>query len=309
MEEYKIVRKLMGSIFELIIIDSDKQKAERLLEAGIFEIKRLENILTEFDKTSFTSLINQNAGVLPVKVNSEIYELISRCLHLSKLTQGSFDITVGPLKKLYNFKNEDFILPDKSSIKKALGLVGSQLISLAEDQSVFLKKKGMHISFNAIGKGYAADCVKQIWRDMGVENGIVNASGDLTVLGKKADGKLWKIGIADPDDPNNILCFIPVENSSVATSGDYEQFFVKNNKRYSHTIDPKTGKPVTGIKSVTVVSPRAEFCDALATAVFVMGIKVGIHFINQLPQTHCLIIDDQNQISHSTNLTFDYAKE
>ena len=309
MKEYKVVHKLMGSVFELIVVDNDKDRAEYLLRAGVAEIKRLEHNLTEYAKSSFTYRINENAGIQPVRVDQETYNLLMRCLQLSRLTQGSFDITSGPLKKLYNFKSESFALPDRNTIRAALELVGYEGIFLLDNEHVFLQKKGMHISFNAIGKGFAADCVKQMWIKMGVENGVINASGDLTVLGKKANGDLWKIGIGNPDQPEKVLCYLSVENASVATSGDYEQFFVNNGIRYAHTIDPKTGKPVTGIKSVTVVSPRAELSDALATAVFVMGIKTGIHFIDQLPQTHCLIVDDQNQISHSSDLVFEYAKE
>jgi len=303
-----MTRKLMGSAFELIVLEDDKNLAELALEAGLNEIKRLEELLTEYEQTSFTSLLNKNAGKIPMQAEEEVYDLLKRCINVSQLTQGSFDITVGPLKKLYNFKNERFILPDKKAVKNALKLTGYQNISLLEDRNIFLQKTGMHISFNAIGKGYAADRVKKLWTNMGIQNGVVNASGDLTVLGKKADGEAWKIGIADPDDPEKILCYLPIDNASVATSGDYEQYFVKNGIRYAHTIDPKTGKPVTGIKSVTVISPGAELSDALATAVFVMGIKTGIHFINQLPHTHCLIIDDHNRISHSANLTFEYEK-
>ena len=307
MDEYRAVRKLMGSVFELIISDDSKDRAEQLLDIGLQEIQRLESVLTEFTETSFTHLLNQNAGVRPVKADSEIYELMWRSIQLSRLTQGSFDITVGPLKKLYNFRNENFVLPEKAMIKKALSAVGYQHIVLMENEEIYLKKKGMHISFNAIGKGYAADKVKKIWAEMGVVNGVVNASGDLTVLGKRADGSSWKIGIADPDNQENILCYIPVENRSVATSGDYEQFFIKNGIRYSHTIDPKTGKPVHGVKSVTVVSPSAELSDALATAVFVMGVKAGLHFIDQLPQTHCLIIDSNNNIFRSADLIPEYV--
>jgi thiamine biosynthesis lipoprotein len=309
MDEFRLVEKLMGSAFELIIVDCDKIRAQQLLEEGRDEIKRLENLLTEFDQSSFTSLLNENAGIKPVQVDPEVYQLIQRCINLSKLTQGTFDITVGPLKKLYNFKNEDFVFPEKSAVKKNLALTGFQHISLLENHEIFLKKKRMHISFAAIGKGYAADKVKALWLEKGVQNGVINASGDLTVIGRKTGEKPWQIGIANPDSANEVLCFLPLENASVATSGDYEQFFMRNEKRYSHNIDPRTGKPVSGIKSVTVISPGAELCDALATAVYVMGIEVGLHFINQLPQTHCLIITDKNEVFHSRNLNFKYAEK
>jgi thiamine biosynthesis lipoprotein len=309
MDEFRLVEKLMGSAFELIIVDDDKIRAEQLLEEGRDEIKRLESLLTEFNQTSYTALLNENAGIKPVQVDPEVYQFIQRCINLSKLTQGAFDITVGPLKKLYNFKNEEFVFPEKSAVKKNLALTGFQHILLLDDYKIFLKKKGMHISFAAVGKGYAADKVKALWLAKGVQNGVINASGDLTVIGKKSEEKPWQIGIANPDAANEILCFLPLENASVATSGDYEQFFMRNGKRYSHNIDPRTGKPVSGIKSVTVISPGAELCDALATAIYVMGVEIGLHLISQLPQTHCLIITDKNEVFHSRNLNFKYAEK
>ena len=309
MNEFRLVDKLMGSAFELIIVDDDKSKAEKLLQEGRDEIKRLERLLTEFDESSFTSQLNINAGIKPVPVDAEVYELIKRCINISNLTQGAFDITVGPLKKLYNFKNEQFVYPEKHAVKKTISLIGSQQISFLDDSFIFLKKKGMHVSFAAVGKGYAADKVKQLWLAKGVQNAVINASGDLTVIGKKSEEKPWQIGIANPDSANEVLCYLPIENASIATSGDYEQFFMHKGKRYSHNIDPKTGRPVSGIKSVTVISPGAELCDALATAVYVMGVEVGLHFINQLPQTHCLIINDKNEVFPSRNLNFKYAEE
>lgn len=308
MDEFRLVEKLMGSAFELIIRDTDKTRAEALLLEGRDEIKRLENLLTEFDPLSCTSQLNANAGIRSVRVDAEVYQLIRRCISLSNLTQGAFDISVGPLKKLYNFKNENFIFPEKSAVKNALSCVGFRHVALLDDNHVFLKKKGMHISFAAVGKGYAADKVKKMWQEKGVSHGVINASGDLTVIGQKSDGRPWQIGIANPDETSEVLCYLPVENASVATSGDYEQFFMRGGTRYAHTIDPRTGKPVSGIKSVTVISPGAELCDALATAVFVMGIEVGIHFINQLPQTHCLIINDKNEVFHARNLNFKHAE-
>jgi thiamine biosynthesis lipoprotein len=309
MDEYRLVEKLMGSAFELIIRDSDKASAERLLVEGRDEIKRLENLLTEFDPSSFTSLLNKNAGVKPVQADAEVYQLIQRCVQLSNLTKGTFDITVGPLKRLYNFKKEHFVFPDKNEVKKALLSVGFQHIVFLEENKIYLKKRGMHISFAAVGKGYAADRVKKLWLDKGVQNGVVNASGDLTVIGRKSEEMPWQIGIANPDLTSEVLCYLPVENASVATSGDYEQYFVRNGKRYAHTIDPATGKPVSGIKSVTVISPAAELCDALATAVYVMGVEAGLYFIDQLPQTRCLIINDQNEVHHSQNLEFKYVEK
>ncbi len=303
--EFRIHRKLMGCAFELIISDPDKSHAASLLEEGVQEIARIEKLLSEFKNDSVVSEINRNAGIRSVKVVDEVFQLIERCVKLSDLTQGAFDITAGPLKALYNFNREELNLPDPKTIERARNYVGYKKIHLGKNNSVYLERKGMFISFAAIGKGYAADRVKKLWLKKNVKSGVINASGDLTVIGTNSDGKPWKIGIPDPDHKNNILLFIPVNEGSVATSGDYEQYFIKDDIRYSHTIDPKTGIPVTGIKSVTISGPGAELCDALATAVSVMGPDIGLHFIDQLPGVHCLIIDSANQMYFSKSINFE----
>ena len=294
--------RLMGSDFEFVIVDDEGDSA---LDEAIDEVRRIESLLTEFNETSQTSLINQNAGIRPVFIDEEVYRLIKRCKELSILTQGAFDITCGVLKKLYKFKGEKFQLPDPDSISAALRKVGSDKIQLKEPNRVYLKEAGMHIAFGAIGKGYAADVVKRKLIERGISGGVINASGDLTAFGKRTDGSLWKVGIADPDDPLKVVFWLPIENASVATSGNYEQYFEMDGVRYSHNIDPHTGKPVKGIKSVTVISSSAELSDALATAVTIMGVEVGLHFIEQLPGTHCAIITDDNRILASNHLRFE----
>jgi len=291
----------MGSAFEFILI-AEPGQGEDLLNSSILEVKRLEELLTEFKESSQTSMVNQAAGIELIRVDEEVYQLIKRCKEISRLTQGSFDITAAAFRGLYHFKQDDFEFPTLDSIKERRNRVGYEKISLYPDNHVMLNEKGMRIGFGGIGKGYAADRVKKILLENGVENGVINASGDLTAWGKRLDGKSWQIAIADPDNKKNILAWVPIVNSTVATSGDYEHFFVHNGVRYSHTIDPKSGLPVKGVKSVTIVSPSAELSDALATAVFVMGPDTGIHLVNQLPQTHAIVIDDKNKVFTSKKL-------
>lgn len=307
MIEQKVTTKLMGSVFELIVTADTKTAAQGFIEEGIQEIKRIESLLTEFAATSITALINQNAGISPVEVPEEVYQLLKRIQHLSKITQGSFDITVGPLKKLYNFKQQDFTFPDKKKIRDTLKKVGYEFLQLLENNKVYLSQKGMQISFAAIGKGYAADCVRKLWKEKNAEGGVINASGDLTVFGKRANGDLWKIGISHPDDRNQMVFSIPMQHGATATSGDYEQYFTKNDIRYSHTIHPKTGLPLTGIKSVSIIHSSAELCDALATAVYVMGADAGIHFINQLPDTHAIVINSENCVFLSKHINIEHG--
>jgi thiamine biosynthesis lipoprotein len=160
----------------------------------------------------------------------------------------------------------------------------------------------MMIGFGAIGQGYAAECVKKMLISEGITAGVVNASGDLVAWGRRPDGNPWKVGIADPTNPSKVLLWLPVENAAVSTSGNYEKYIEIDGKRYGHIIDPRTGYPAKGIKSVTVFNPNAELADALATAVFVMGIDAGLDFINQIPNTQCLIIDEFNKIHYSKGM-------
>lgn len=160
----------------------------------------------------------------------------------------------------------------------------------------------MRIGFGGIGKGYAAEMAKRLLQKKGIESGVVNAAGDLTAWGFQVDGKPWTIGIANPGAVQHPFSYLNITNTSVATSGNYEKFIIVNGKKYSHTIDPKTGLPVTGIKSVTIISPNAEIADAMATPVMVMGIKVGLDMINQIKGLACIIIDDNNDIYTSKSI-------
>jgi thiamine biosynthesis lipoprotein len=171
-----------------------------------------------------------------------------------------------------------------------------------KDKTVFLKEKGMRIGFGGIGKGYAAEMAKAVMKTNGVTSGIVNASGDLTAWGNQPNGKPWTIGIVHPDFANQPFSFMELTEGAVATSGNYEKFVIIDGTKYSHTIDPKTGFPVRGIKSVTIFSPNAEICDALATPVTILGIKYGIELINQLKGVECVIIDDDNKLYTSKNI-------
>lgn len=298
------VQKLMGNRFEISVVSEDEKWANERIENAILEINRIEQLLTTFKPTSQTNQINAQAGIKPVRVDKEVFELIQRSLRISNLTQGAFDITYGSIdKSLWNFDVKMTSLPDKNTAKNMVKLIDYQKVSLNQnDYTVLLKDVGMRIGFGGIGKGYAAEMAKQLMIWEGVKSGVVNASGDLTTWGNQPNGKQWTIGIADPNHKNKTFSSINISNMAVATSGDYEKFVVINGKRYSHTINPKTGLPVTGIKSVTIIAPNAELADSLATPVMVMGVKIGLDLINQIKGIACVIIDDNDKIFTSKNI-------
>lgn len=301
---YKRVLKLMGNRFELNVICDEAAQAERCIDLAVAEIRRIEKLLTTFDDQSQTNQINAQAGLTPVKVDQEVYQLIERSLKISEITQGAFDITYGSLdKRLWNFDQQMTALPDYETAKASVRLINYKNILLdPENSTVFLKEKGMRIGFGGIGKGYAAECAKSVLRQAGITSGIVNAAGDLTTWGTQANGQPWTIAIADPDKYDTAFSSLNISNMAIATSGNYAKYVIIGGKKYSHTIDPKTGLPVSGIKSVSIICPNAEFADAMATPVTVMGVRVGLDLINQLQHVACIIVDDHNQIYTSKNI-------
>jgi thiamine biosynthesis lipoprotein len=194
-------------------------------------------------------------------------------------------------------------LPDHQTAKRLVRLINYRNVIIDIEQgTVFLKEKGMRIGFGGIGKGYAAEKSKRLLQEKGVQSGIVNAAGDLTTWGYQPDGKPWTIGIAAPDSLRTPFSYLNITDTSVATSGNYEKYVIIDGKKYSHTVDPRTGMPVSGIKSVTIICPNAEIADAMATPVMIMGIDFGLDMINQMKGIGCIIIDDNNTIHTSNNV-------
>ncbi len=305
-KEVKRAERLMGNSFEITLVAEEEEWAYSKIEMAIAEIRRIEKLLTTFDENSQTNQINKLAGIAPVIVDKEVFYLIKRALRISAITDGAFDITYGSIdKRLWNFDKSMTSLPDVNTAKEMVRLINYRNVILSEDDySVMLKEEGMRIGFGGIGKGYAAEMAKALLKKEGVKSGIVNASGDLTAWGTQPNGKPWTIVIADPDNAHLPFSYMNVTDKAVATSGNYEKFVKIGGRKYSHTINPKTGLPVTGIKSVTIISPNAEIADALATPVTIMGITAGINLINQVQHVECIIINDDNKIFSSKNINF-----
>ena len=297
---------LMGNHFEITAISENAMRADESIEAAADEIRRIERLLTTFKDDSETNLINRYAGIAPVVVSDETFGIIERSIKISSVTQGAFDITYGSIdKRFWNFDTTMKALPAKSEARKAVKLINYKNIILDKaHKTVMLKQEGMRIGFGGIGKGYAAEKAKQVMQQMGIKSGVVNASGDLTAWGFQPSGKPWTIGIVKPDGSGEVFSYLNITNMAVATSGNYEKFIMIDGKRYSHTIDPRTGFPVRGIKSVTIITPNAELADAMATPVMIMGIEAGLYMINQMKDIEAVLIDDHNRVYTSKNIHF-----
>lgn len=293
----------MGSRFDVTVVAESETKGNEYIDIAVAEITRIEKLISSWDANSQTSEINRNSGIKPVVVDDELFQLIQRCIKISKLTNGAFDISYASMDKVWFFDGSMTEMPSEEAIKNSVAKVGYQNIVLDEkNHSVFLKLEGMKIGFGAIGKGYAADRAKALLQNQGVTSGIINASGDLNTWGKQPDGNDWLVAIVNPLNKDHVFSWMPVNNSAVVTSGNYEKYVKFNNVLYTHIIDPRTGYPATGILSATIFTANAELADALATSIFVMGVETGLDFVNQLKGVECIIVDKDNKIKTSKNI-------
>lgn len=294
---------LMGCNFSITVVAKDSIEAQVYFEKAINEMTRIEKLISSWDPKSETSKINSLAGIRPVKVSDELFDLIQRSIALSKLTDGAFDISFASMDRIWKFDGSMTTIPTETTVKNSVKYVGYHHIELnTENKTVFLKNKENKIGFGAIGKGYAADKAKQLLIDLGVKAGIINASGDMNTWGNQPNGTPWTIAITNPMNKNHAFATLPLQNNAVVTSGDYEKYIEFDGIRYAHIINPKTGYPTKDIISVTVFAPKAELADALATSVFVLGKDIGINRINQLPNIECIVIDTKGQIFNSKNI-------
>ena len=300
---YKKKASLLGSPFDITVVTKDSIEGTNYTEDAIAEVKRIENLISDWIPTSQISMVNINAGIQPVKVDLEVYSLVERAIKISKLTDGAFDISYASMDKIWKFDGSMKKMPTAEEIKNSVAKVGYQNIILnAKDTTIFLKNKGMKLGLGGIGQGYIADKIKELLQSKGCVAGIVNVSGDISTWGKQVDGKLWTIGIINPMNKNKVFATFPLEDTAVETSGSYEKFVTFEGKRYSHIIDPRTGYPASGIVSISVFAKQTELADALATGIFVMGVEVGLDFVNQINGIECIIVDDKGAIHASKNI-------
>ncbi|CAM3050613.1 FAD:protein FMN transferase [Flavobacterium frigoris] len=294
---------MLGSPFEMIVEAKDIPAADAYIDMAVAEVSRIENLISDWISTTPISDVNRNAGIKPVKVPQEVFDLVQRSIKISELTSGAFDISYASMDKIWKFDGSMTEMPTPEEIKKSVEKVGYKNIILdAENNTIFLKNKGMKLGLGGIGQGFIADKIKALLISKGVVAGIVNISGDINTWGKQLNGEKWKVGIKNPLNKDKIFATFPLEDSAVETSGSYEKYVTFNGIRYSHIIDTRTGYPASGVISVSVFAKSTEFADALATGIFVMGVDVGLDLVNQLPGIGCIYVDDKGKIFASKNI-------
>ena len=285
---YKESRFLMGTTAEIICQDRHS------LDIAFREIERLERLWNRYDPDSEISKLNKN-GVS--KVSKDTLEIIKKAIEFSKLSEGLFDITIGPLADLWKerIKSKVSRFPTEEEITERLRFIGFEKIIIDEEKSVIkFKDKGVSVDLGGIAQGYAVDKVVEKLRSLGVKDCLIRIGGCIYALGRK-DKRDWRIGIQHPRNPHEFIDYVELRDKAIATSGDYEQFFIYEGKRYSHIINPKTGYPVDNeIISVTVISPQALISDFLSTAVFILGEEKGRELAKKFKDTKVIIFTEQD---------------
>jgi thiamine biosynthesis lipoprotein len=294
---------MLGSPFEMTVVAKDTVQGNEYIDLAVAEVKRIENLISDWIPTTQISQVNKNAGIEPVKVDKEVFDLVGRAIKISQITSGAFDISYASMDKIWKFDGSMKAMPTDEAIKKSVAKIGYMDIILdSKEQTIFLKNEGMKLGLGGIGQGYIADKIKALLQSKGCVSGIVNVSGDINTWGKQVDGKLWTVAIVNPMNKNKVFATFPLEDSAVETSGSYEKFVIFNGIRYSHIIDPRTGYPAQGVVSVSVFAKQTEIADALATGIFVLGVEVGLDLVNQLKGIECVIVDDKGKIHTSKGI-------
>lgn len=291
----------MGTVIEIKAYHPNLPKAEAAISQALKEIEKLSARLSVFEATSEISRVNREAHSRPVKVSPEVFAVLKEALSFSKISNGAFDITVKPLMELWGFHRKSGRIPTEAEIKNVLKDVGWQKVILDEKKStVFLTRPGVGIDLGGIAKGDAADRAAEMLRQKGISSALINAGGNIYALGGPAGRPFWTIGIRHPRK-NKIFGVVLLKNMASATSGDYENFFIKNGSRYGHIINPHTGRPAGEVLSVTIVAKKATDTDGLSTAIFVLGKEKGPELIEKLSETFALIIYEDEKKSGKIN--------
>jgi len=264
----------MGSAFSVVLYGDDRFKMEAAADAALDEVRRLDDLLSNYKPASEWSMVNQNAASRPMRVSAELFQLLSACWEYSRQSEGAFDITVGPLMKVWGFYNGSGHLPHKPEVQAALTKVGYRHMHLdAAAQTVWFDRPGVEIDPGGIGKGYAVDRMVEILRKMGVRSAFVAGSGS-SIYGigtPPHESKGWPVKIKDPWDSSKSLADVWLKDMSMSTSGSYEKFFRAEGRIYAHIMDPRTGYPARGSVSASVVTPRCIDSEAWAKPYFVNG--------------------------------------
>jgi thiamine biosynthesis lipoprotein len=294
----------MGAEVRVTVWTTDDRVAYDAFDAVFAELDRLDALLSVWKPGSDVLRLNAAAGKAPVAVSTETIEILETAQRVSVWTAGKFDITFGALSDVWKFDHDqDNRVPSAAAIAARLPLVDHHRIVVdASARTAFIEREGMRIHLGGIGKGYAVDRAVALMRAYGISDFMVQFGGDLYVSGVAGDGP-WRLGINDPRGaPDDSFATLELRDATFSTSGDYERFFIADDVRYHHLLDPQTGQPARGSRSVTIVAASAMLADALSTGVFIMGAHNGMALIERLPEVEAVIVSADNEVLISRGL-------
>lgn len=285
-------RQTMGTFARVLVVAPDKAIAEESLAAAFAAFYRVESLMSDYDPDSRISEINRRAFAEPVAVEAEVFDVLAAAVEYSRLSDGAFDVTIGPVVRLWRKARHSGIAPTAEQIAAARAKVGSHNLILDPDaKTVRFAVEGMLLDVGGIAKGYAIDIAAEAMRQAGALGGMIDIGGDLLCFGQPVGGQThWLIGLQDPDNDETILQRLKLDNRAVATSGDYRRFVVINGQKYSHIINPATAEAAGDLSSVTLIAAAAMHADALATAVSVLGPEKGLALIETIEHTEAVLI-------------------
>lgn len=296
---------IMGTQISVTLWHTDAKAAGLAIQSVMTEMERINQLLSPYLDTSELSRVNRLASVSPQPISAEFYRLIEHSLLISDRSQGAFDITFASVGWHYDYRAKK--QPEQAQIEALLPAINYHLVVLnSEHHTVFFKHKDVRIDLGGIAKGYAVDQAVSLLREQGIEHASVSAGGDSYILGDR-HGRPWVVGVKNPraTGPDSQAAIrLPLTNTAVSTSGDYERFFLdeSSGERVHHILNPKTGKSVSEVMSVTILAPRGLDSDPLSTTVFVLGVKKGLELVNSLQGVDGIIIDRQGKVHYSTGL-------
>jgi FAD:protein FMN transferase len=299
-EWYSDKRAIMGTAVSVELWADDEASAVAAIEAVMQEMVHIDQSMSPYIETSELALINREAAQHPVKISGEMFYLLKTALHYSQISDGAFDISFASVGYMYDYRNH--VEPDEAQIQKQLSAIDYRSIKLdAGNSTVHFLKPGMRIDLGGIAKGYAVDKGADVLLARGIRHAIVTAGGDSRIIGDRR-GRPWMVGVKDPRIGNKEVVVLPLENTALSTSGDYERYFMDGDRRVHHILNPRTGKSATGIRSVSVMAPHGIDTDALTKPLFILGVERGMRIIDRIPGVDAIVIDDQGQLFYSKNL-------
>lgn len=291
---------IMGTRVHAELWHTDAAVAREVLDAVMAEMRRIDVLMSVYKDASDLSRMNREAGSRPVRVSEEILWVLQLAERISKLTAGAFDVTYASAGRYYDYRKG--VRPDDATLARAVDAIDYRYVVVdAERGLVSYKHPEVYVDLGGIAKGYAVDRCIGIFGRYGIRHGMVAAGGDSRIVGDRR-GKPWTVGIKHPRDPQRMAALLPLSDTAVSTSGDYERYFEADGVRYHHILDPKTGDSARRVRSVTILGSDASLTDALSTSVFVLGLEGGLALVNTLEGIDAIIVDAHGELHFSDGL-------